>query len=147
MIKPVRTTRTTNIATLKAVSMLVALLFCGVPLLSGTQLNASTWECGERSNLPQEGKNYCAAGDFRQSEINLQKVLAALLTKHKTAYGDSNALRSAQTAFEDYRGNQCNAENKRIASEPYHLMIVAQCKTRLTNIRINELTRMLEKNP
>ncbi len=39
------------------------------------------WECGERSNLPMEGKNYCAAGDFRQSEINLGKMLDALLEK------------------------------------------------------------------
>ena len=120
-------------------------VFAAMMLLAGP-LPASTWECGERSNLPQEGKNYCAAGDSRQSEINLQKVLATLLAKHKAAYGDSNALSKAQSAFEEYRDNQCTAENKRIADQPYHPMIVAQCKTRLTNIRIKELNRMIEKS-
>ena len=105
-----------------------------------------TWECGERSNLPQEGKNYCAAGDFRQSSINLAKVFDVILDKHKAAYGNANALIDAQKAFESYRDNQCTAENKRIADKPFHPMIVAQCKTRHTNLRIDELKRMQKKD-
>ena len=100
------------------------------------------WECGERSNLPIEGKNYCAAGDFRQSEINLRKVLAVLADKHLTAYGDSNALAEAQKAFAMFRDNQCLAESRHIEQKPFHPMIVAQCKTRLTNARIAQLKRM-----
>lgn len=100
------------------------------------------WECGERSNLPIEGRNYCAAGDFRQSEINLKKVLDSVLKYQMTAFGDNSVLTQAQRAFESYRDKQCEAENKRIQSKPFHPMIVAQCKTRLTNARIEELTRM-----
>ena len=48
---------------------------------------AKTWECGERSNLPQEGKNYCAAGDFRQSKVNLAKVYNSMLDQYIAAYG------------------------------------------------------------
>lgn len=103
---------------------------------------ASKWECGERSNLPVEGKNYCAAGDFRQSEINLAKVLDGLLAKHKVEIGGSSALSNAQSAFEAYRDNQCAAENRRNENKPFHPMIVAQCKSRLTNLRIDELKRM-----
>lgn len=106
---------------------------------------ATKWECGERSNLPMDGKSYCAAGDFRHTEINQSKLLQSLLEKHKIAYGDASALNSAQSAFESYRDHQCVAENIRIKDKPYHPMLVAQCKTRLTNIRIDELKRMLQK--
>jgi len=115
-----------------------------VTLLSAS-VGAKTWECGERSNLPQEGKTYCAAGDFRQSEINLQKILDVLLEIQQSTYGDALTLRKAQTAFESYRDSQCIAENKRIADKPFHLMIVSQCKTRLTNLRIDELKRMQDR--
>jgi len=103
------------------------------------------WECGERSNLPIDGRNYCAAGDFRQSEINQKKVLDIVLKKHKDTFGDANALIQAQSAFESYRNKQCEAENIRVATKPFHPMIVAQCKTRLTNWRIDELNRMLQR--
>ncbi len=107
-----------------------------------TAAGASKWECGERSNLPIEGKNYCAASDFRQSEINLEKVLGDLLNKHIAIFGNANALSDAQTAFQTYRDSQCEVETRRIADKPYHPMIVAQCKTRLTNLRIDGLKRM-----
>ena len=111
-----------------------------------TSASATTWECGERSNLPLEGKIYCAAGDFRQTEIDLRKVLDALLDKHKAVYNDASALSQAQSAFESYRDHQCMAENKRIEDKPYHLMLVSQCQSRLTNLRINELKRMQERD-
>ncbi len=121
------------------------LLAVALTALLATSVDARKWECGERSNLPPDGKNYCAAGDFRQAEINLAKVLKILHTKHQRAYGDASALMDAQNAFESYRDNQCVAENKRIKDKPFHPMIVAQCKTRLTNLRIDELHRMRQK--
>ena len=117
-----------------------------VMLLTATPVSAMQWECGERSNLPQEGQNYCAAGDLRQSKINLAKVLNALIDEHQLKFGDANALRAAQSNFEAYRDNQCIAENQRIQDKPFHLMIVAQCKTRLTRQRIDELNAMLQQN-
>ena len=118
---------------------LLALILYLVPLsLSAT----AKWECGERSNLPLEGKNYCAAGDFRQAETNLEKLLTALHKKHNQKYGTVSALLKAQTAFTVYRDNHCIAESRRTEKEPFHPMIVSQCKTRLTNIRIDELERM-----
>lgn len=111
-------------------------------LTLSSSIGASKWECGERSNLPIEGKNYCAAGDFRQSETNLTKLLAVLLKKHQELYGDAALLSEAQSAFKSYRDSQCKAENQRIEEQPYHPMLVAQCKTRLTNLRIKELMRM-----
>ena len=117
-------------------------------LLAGTtQASAKKWECGERSNLPLEGKNYCAAGDFRQSEINLLKVFDPLVERYKHIYGNATDLQQAQDAYEMYRSSQCIAENQRIADEPYYPMLVAQCKTKLTNLRIGELQRMLAKLP
>lgn len=105
-------------------------------------VNATQWECGERSNLPQEGKNYCAAGDFRLADSKLKRDFLALTGKYEQHYGNSDALTSAQDAFESYRDNQCIAENQRLADKAYHSMVVAQCKTRLTNIRIDELSRL-----
>jgi len=106
---------------------------------------AAEWECGERSNLPQAGKNYCAAGDFRQSEINMGKALNTLLEKYMQAYGNTRALNKTQSAFASYRDNQCAIENKRIEEQSFHSMIVSQCKTRFTNLRIDEINRMLQK--
>lgn len=103
---------------------------------------ATNWECGERSNLPLDGRNYCAAGDFRQTEINLVKVFDALVEKHRVLFGDTSTLKRAQSAFESYRDHQCAAESKRAENKPFYPMIVAQCKTRLTNSRIVELKRM-----
>jgi len=114
-------------------------------ILGSSSLNATSWECGERSNLPQEGKNYCAAGDFRQSQINLAKVLERLLEKQLVSFGDTTALTRAQDAFKSYRDNQCIAENRRIEDKPYHPMLVAQCQTRLTNLRIDELKRLQDQ--
>ena len=89
-----------------------------------------------------EGKNYCAAGDFRHADATLAKVLETALAKHQAAFVDARALRDAQSAFETYREKQCAAENKRIEHQPFHPMVVAQCKTRLTNLRISEIKRM-----
>lgn len=106
---------------------------------------ATEWECGERSNLPLQGKNYCAAGDFRLSESNLIELLDQLLEKHRLAFGDADALQRAQESFESYRDHQCAAENKRIEDKPYHPMVVSQCKTRFTNIRIEELKQLQQQ--
>ena len=114
----------------------------GLAIVQTTPASAALWECGERSNLPPAGKNYCAAGDLRQAETNLAKVLQRVLEKHKVKFGDTIAVTSAQSAFESYRDNQCTAENRRIEDKPFYPMIVAQCKTRLTNLRIDELKRM-----
>lgn len=128
----------------------IVILAVSINALAATSLISVTasgtkWECGERSNLSVEGKNYCATGDYRQSETELNKVFAALLEKYKVAFDDVMALNNAQNAFESYRNNQCNAENRRIEDKPYHAMVVAQCKTRLTNIRIDELERMQQQ--
>ncbi len=124
------------------IALSIGLCALASTILLTTSAYAAAWECGERSNLPLEGKNYCAAGDFRQAEINLGKVLDVLLKKHQLTFGDNRALRNAQSAFESYRDNQCSAENQRLEDKPFHPMIVAQCKTRLTNLRIDELKRM-----
>lgn len=122
------------------------LCLIAIATLLTPSVNATKWECGERSNLPLEGKNYCAAGDFRQSEINLAKVLNALIEKHKIALDDTSILINAQRDFESDRDKQCATENKRTEDKPYHPMIVAQCKTRLTNLRIAELKRMQQQD-
>ena len=121
---------------------LICLITFALVTTPAKPLRAAIWECGERSNLPLEGKNYCAAGDFRQAEARLLKVLEALMEKHRIAFGDASDVSNAQNAFESYRDSQCMAENKRIEDKPFHPMIIAQCKTRLTNIRIDELKRM-----
>jgi len=130
----------------KPASRWPALCLFGLLSILAAPASANTWECGERSNLPQKGKTYCAAGDFRQSRANLAKVLALLFEKHQAAYGDATNLSNAQSAFETYRDAQCAAQNRRIEDKPFHPMIVAQCKTQLTNLRIDELKRMLEKS-
>jgi uncharacterized protein YecT (DUF1311 family) len=122
--------------------ILSALLFIGLP---GTA-SAGKWECGERSNLPIEGKSYCAAGDFRQASINLEKVLGKLIAHHVERFGDATDLLHAQRTFEQYRDAHCVAENKRVEDQPFHAMMLAQCKTRLTNLRLDEIQRMRQQH-
>ena len=130
----------------RSVPLFAAAVTIGVAAALSDVAVATEWECGERSNLPMAGKNYCAAGDFRQSAINLSAVLNDLLDRHQQKYGDTSELNASQIAFESYRDNQCIAENRRIENKPFHPMIVAQCKTRLSNLRIDELRRMLQRD-
>ena len=135
-----------NFVVKQSIKLSVSLCVLAIAFAPLKPVSAAVWECGERSNLPPEGKNYCAAGDFRQAELNMKKILDLLLVKHKGAFGDISALSTAQNAFESYRDNQCLSENKRIEDQAYHPMIVAQCKTRFTNVRIDELKRMMAQD-
>ena len=130
---------------LPELAILLAGICLAVQALLPSAAQATEWECGERSNLPLQGKNYCAAGDFRLSQANLLELLDQLLEKHRLAFGDADALQRAQTSFESYRDHQCAAENKRIEDKPYHPMVVSQCKTRFTNIRIEELKQLQQQ--
>ena len=89
------------------IKLSIAICVLAIAFVPQKPASATVWECGERSNLPPEGKNYCAAGDFRQSELNMKKILDVLLAKHKEAFGDISALNNSQSAFESYRDNQC----------------------------------------
>lgn len=133
---------------MKAIKMLcIQICMTSIAIVfSMSPASAMKWECGERSNLPQEGKIYCATGDFRLAETNLENVLNTLLAVHKSKFGNIDSLNASQAAFRNYRNNQCIAENQRVNDKPYYLMIVAQCKTRLTNLRIIELKTMLKKD-
>lgn len=116
-------------------------VIASAPLLAclfSNQATATLWECGERSNLPQEGKNYCAAGDFRHSESRLQKKLALLLKKH----GGNTLLNETRDVFSANRDDHCASKNVHNKDKPYYPMVVAQCKTRLNNQRIEELENM-----
>lgn len=107
---------------------------------------SNQWECGERSNLPQEGKNYCAAGDFRHSEKKLGKLLESLILVYQDKTGDASVITDSQRAFVNYRDSQCIAEAKHIENEPYHSMVLSQCKTRLSSLRIVEIEKMWQKH-
>ena len=131
-----------NLAVKQRIKLFICPCFLAIAFVPLKPASATIWECGERSNLPPEGKNYCAAGDFRQSELNMKKILDLLFEKHGGASGDTSALSEAQSVFESTRDSQCESEHKGSEGEPWHPMIVAQCKTRLTNIRIDELKRM-----
>ena len=98
---------------------------------------ARKWECGERSNLPIEGKNFCAAGDFRQTEINLAKLLDALVAQENN--GTTSIMVDEHKAFEADREARCASDTATSADKPWHPMILAQCKTRLTSQRIEQL--------
>ncbi len=126
----------------QTIKIIAVLLSTGL----ANSIQAGEWECGERSNLPIEGKSYCAAGDFRQAAINLDKILDELVARHASSFGDADALLESQRIFSDYRDAQCVAENKRVENQSFHPMMVAQCKTRLTNLRISEIQRMLERH-
>lgn len=124
----------------------IGLCVLAVGTLVTEPTSATQWECGERSNLPAVGKNYCAGGDFRQSEFLLEKAFNALFKKHKAAGSDTSVLISAQSDFRSYRDNQCATENKHTEDKPFHSMMVAQCKTRLTKLRIDELKHMQQQD-
>ena len=129
---------------LPIVTIVSALL--GLILLSTTAV-AVEWECGERSNLPQEGKNYCAAGDFRLADAELAMLFEQLLEIYQSSFEESAVLQQAQEAYLRYRQHHCIAENRRVLDKSYYDMMVAQCQTRLTNLRIDELQNILTRLP
>lgn len=104
---------------------------------------ATEWECGERSNLPIEGKNYCAAGDFRLADSKLEKLLDRLALKETQASQQGTGLQAAHDDFKIHRSELCSSKNTHLEDKPYYAMVVAQCKTRLTNRRIKVLQHKL----
>jgi len=113
-------------------------------VLHAATTSAGTWECGERSNLPIEGKNYCATGDFRQIESDLAALFNKITQDYTIRFGNTVELEKSQLAFLRYRDNHCIATSKRVADKPFYPMMIAQCKSRMSNSRIKELQQMLD---
>lgn len=91
------------------------------------------------------GKIYCAAGDFRQSEVAVRRALTVVVEHHRQTYGTADSVIESQRAFESYRDGYCLSIHRRIEDQPFHAMVVDQCRTRRNGQRANELDAMRVK--
>ena len=136
-----------NVAVKQRIKLSLGLCVAVIAFVALKPASAAIWECGERSNLPPEGKNYCAAGDFRLADAELAMLFEQLLEIYQSSFEESAVLQQAQEAYLRYRQNHCIAENRRVLDKSYYDMMVAQCQTRLTNLRIDELQNILTRLP
>ena len=99
--------------------------------------------------------NACAADNFKAADARLDEVYARAVTKAQgwdaeldpDQKGAEKSLREAQRAWITYRDETCNAESYRFYRGSVRPMFRLSCKTRVTDVRTEELREMVEINP
>jgi len=112
------------------------------------------WNCDEPQ--AQQEMNWCAAEDFRRADaaLNAQWKLTAAEMKRRDA--DQGPLESsqrthfdtlleAQRAWLRYRDLQCEVEGFAFRGGTMEPLIVATCRTGLTEARTKELRELAEE--
>ncbi len=123
--------------------------------LAATPAAAQDWDCSKADDLPQQGMNWCAYGDWQSAD----KALNALwpkVRKHmksldaesseyfpEQANGDESLLK-AQRAWIDYRDGQCEAEGAQFAGGSIRPLVTYSCLASMTRKRIEELNALME---
>lgn len=118
----------------------ISLLCAAVPRSALSQ----SWECGERSNLPQQGMNHCAWQDYRQADRVLNKAWQTLRKNSAQESGRPDLPLEAQRAWLTFRDKQCEAEGSKFEGGSLQPFIISTCLTRLTYNRVDEIQRFAE---
>jgi len=101
----------------------------------------------------QADMNYCAAMDFSKADDELNAVYKQALKSQADLdkqsaeinpdyVGAVKALKKAERAWIDYRDGECEGEGYQAVGGTMQPMLIAGCKTDLTNKRIKELQEL-----
>ncbi|MEO0635249.1 MAG: lysozyme inhibitor LprI family protein [Pseudomonadota bacterium] len=115
---------------------LVGIFFTSAPALGFDP------DCSDPGNLPQQGMNYCAAKEFERADAALNAAWKLLRPTATKASDGSDPMLQAQRAWIRYRDGQCDAEGLHFEGGSLEPFIVAQCRTRMTQARTQELLLM-----
>lgn len=111
------------------------------------------WNCDDPQD--QQTMNYCAHQEFLAADAKLNaqwKLTAAEMKTRDRDWGDSNdgrpgyfdTLREAQRAWLKYRDTHCASEGYMFRGGTMEPLIIATCKTRLTELRTKDLKDLIE---
>lgn len=113
-----------------------------VPLASSASAQSAPWECAKPAELPQQGMNYCAAKRFERADAALNAAWTLIRPAALKAQDGSDPMLEAQRAWINYRDGQCDAEGLVFEGGSLEPFIVANCRTRMTQDRTQELLLM-----
>lgn len=124
-------------------------------LLQGTQPPNPDWNCDDP--MVQQEMNWCAARDFEVADerLNAQWKITAAEMKARDAsfvdYGGNDtregyfeSLLEAQRGWLRYRDAQCRVEGYYARGGSLEPLLVSTCKARLTRMRTDELSELIE---
>jgi len=121
--------------------VLFALVVLAVPVA------AQEVNCDDMNELPQQQMNYCAAMDFQKADDalnfawrNLMRVLEGREAGMDEEFrGRPEAIRQAQRAWIAFRDAHCEAEAFPVRGGSLHPLVIATCRTELTEQRTSYL--------
>lgn len=128
----------------------------GALAILATSAHAQDIDCSDSTNLPQQHMNYCASLDYERADKALNIAWPKVVEYMKgvdafardsfpeQANGHENLLK-AQRAWIDYRDGHCEGEGAKYAGGSLRPLIVATCKTDLTEKRTEELLLLMEE--
>ncbi|MEO0497694.1 MAG: lysozyme inhibitor LprI family protein [Pseudomonadota bacterium] len=125
--------------------MLIILALVTLPLthLARTQPAwAQEPDCTDPGSLPQQGMNYCAAKEFEQADAALNAAWELLRPSAVKGSDGADPMLEGQRAWIRYRDGQCKAEGLHFEVGSLEPLIVATCRTRMTQARTQELLLM-----
>lgn len=105
-------------------------------MLLPTPLFAQDVDCANA--MTQADMNQCAAEAFQTADSALNQAFGPAMTQMR-AVGGGEALRDAQRAWITFRDAACTVEGLRYAGGSMQGMVVANCRTRLTEARTQDL--------
>lgn len=131
----------------------VIFVLTGLIFASQAFAQSDEFDCQDLDNLPQAGLNFCADLDFEAADTKLNEVWLAVRDKVRAAEEESedftgwfDMILAGQRSWLTYRDNQCEAEGFAFSGGSMQAMVVAGCKSRLTQARTEDLESLLEEN-
>lgn len=99
---------------------------------------ANAQECN-RADETQSGMTICAAADFKASDKQLNAAYGEIMKRLADDADGRKRLQAAQRAWVSFRDGECDFQTASTAGGTIHPMLVARCRTSLTDGRVKQL--------
>jgi uncharacterized protein YecT (DUF1311 family) len=111
-----------------------------VPLVSVSA--AAAQDC-DRKDETQSGMTICASADFAASDRQLNATYGEIMKRLADDQAGRKRLQAAQRAWVSFRDAECEFQTAMTIGGSIHPMLVAQCRTELTDGRTKQLDAYL----
>lgn len=118
--------------------MILSLAIAITPLATA----ANAQECN-RADETQSGMTICAVADFKASDKKLNAAYGEIMKRLADDADGRKRLQTAQRAWVSFRDGECDFQTAGTTGGSIHPMLVAQCRTSLTDGRIKQLDAYL----
>lgn len=103
---------------------------------------AAAQEC-DRTDETQGGMTICASADFTASDSQLNAAYGEIMRRLADDQDGRKRLQAAQRAWVSFRDGECAFQTAMTTGGSIHPMLVAQCRTALTDERTKQLDAYL----